>query len=119
MESNGLFWISSLQFSESSIENKLCNNLSSFLRSLEKDEFWPLVFGIDKLHQSGKTETFVPYQNALNELTCPSSNSIWDFVKTVNDDVLGKIQIIVKDNPGCSQLVKCELAYYIPQKLKK
>ena len=41
------------------------------------------------------------------------------FIKSVNDDVLGKIQIIVKENPGCRQLVKCELAYHAPQKLKK
>ena len=52
-------------------------------------------------------------------MTCPSSNSIWDFVKVVNDDVLGKIQIIVKENPGCTQLVKCELAYHVPLKVKK
>jgi len=60
-------------------------------------------------HQTTKTDEF----------TCPSSNSIWDFVKSVNNDVLGKIQVIVRENPGCSQIVKCELAYYVPHKLKK
>ena len=82
----------------------------------------PLIFSVDTLKKLDRTVSSLPTSQKnkyLEEFTCPSTNSVWTFIKSVNDDVLGKIQIIVKENPGCRQLVKCELAYHVPKKLKK
>ena len=76
-----------------------------------------MLFGIqEKLEKNLSNNSQI---NTFHGQTCQSSNSVWDFVKVVNDDVLSQIQIIVKENPGCTQLVKCELAYYAPEKIKK
>ena len=76
-----------------------------------------MLFGIqEKLEKNLSNNSQI---NTFNKQTCQISNSVWDFLKIVNDDVLSQIQIIVKENPGCTQLVKCELAYYAPEKIKK
>ena len=69
-------------------------------------DFWPLVFGVNKLVNNKEVLITPP----TSELTCPGS--LWEFFKNVNEAVLSDVQNAFKSNPGCAKLVKCELAHY-------
>ena len=86
-------------------------------RNIDKHEFWPLIFGVDKLNsQNAKLEMFTP----KDTYACPSDQgSLWELFKSVNNDVLSDLTKVIHDHPSCKTLVKCEILHLIPDYLQK
>ena len=75
-----------------------------------------MIFGVDVL----KRDAWISEFNE-NDVKCSSSgqDTIWDIFKSVNEDVLQEIKLILAQNPSCYQMVKCEISYILPRPLKK
>ena len=83
-------------------------------RNVDKHGFWPLIFGIDRLENS-KFQMLTP----KDEFSCNAQGSIWDTFRSINNDVLNDVSKIIKGNPGCQNLVKCEILSALPISIKK
>ena len=108
-----------LIFFSFAIDNNNNVNINNFNMASSKsmgsdDQFWELIFGVDILKND-------KWQNEFhnNNIKCGREESMWDIFKSVNNEVLQEIQQIILKNPGCSQLVKCEGAYFVPYQIKK
>ena len=79
-------------------------------RNVDRHEFWPMIFGVDKLENS-KFQMLTP----KDKFTCIAQDSIWDIFQSINNEVLKDVSKLIEDNPGCKNLVKCEILHAIPK----
>ena len=85
-------------------------------RSAENVGFLSAYFSPDRNEELN----FEKYHGPKYMDTCSlNTNSAWSLFQLVNEDVINQIKKVLTKNPGCKQFVKCELTYYIPERIKK